>query len=151
MYKAIVRALLRHGISNLNEGDSSMLLKLAHPDFELAFPGENSWATMFRPTAPGRQRHVTHRGLGEATAFAERFVDTGVQFRIEDILVNGFPWNTRIAIRSHVFIPGTNGDDVYNNRAVLFLEVRWGRLVRWEDYEDTQRIAAWDDEHGADT
>ena len=39
--------------------------------------------------------------------------------------------------------PGDQGD-VYNNRAVLFLELRWGRLVRWEDYEDPERIAAWD-------
>jgi hypothetical protein len=28
--------------------------------------------------------------------------------------------------------------------AVLFLEIRWGRLIRWEDYEDTERITAWD-------
>jgi hypothetical protein len=112
---------------------------------ELAFPGENSWATMFRPQQPGRQRHVTHRGIDEATAFADRFVDEGIQFQIEDILVNGPPWNTRIALRVHDFVPGGDGEaDEYNNRAVLFLELRWERLVRWEDYEDTERAAAWD-------
>lgn len=36
-----------------------------------------------------------------------------------------------------------------NNRAVAFLELRWGRLVRWEDYEDTERVAAWDREQSA--
>src|SRR6185503_18588745 len=101
MYKASIRALLRHSINKLNGGDYSLMLKMAGPDFELAFPGENSWATMFRPVQPGRQRHVTHRGLDEAAAFADRFVAEGIQFQIEDILVNGPPWNTRIALRVH--------------------------------------------------
>jgi hypothetical protein len=77
-------------------------------------------------------------------AFSQRFVDRGIQFVIEDMLVNGPPWNTRIAIRVHVFIPANDGHDVYNNRAVAFLEARWGRLVKWEDYEDTERVAALD-------
>jgi ketosteroid isomerase-like protein len=145
MYKASIRALLRHSIDKLNSGDYSLILKMASPDFELAFPGGNSWATMFRPLRRGRHRHVTHRGVDEATAFADRFVDEGIQFQIEDILVNGPPWNTRIALRVHDFVPGDDeAADVYNNRAVLFLELRWGRLIRWEDYEDTERVAAWD-------
>jgi len=145
MYKATTRALLRYSIRKLNQGDYDLLLKMAHPEFELAFPGQNSWATMFRPQTISRQRHVTHRGLDEASAFADRFVAEQIQFQIEDILVNGPPWNMRIALRVHDFVPGPNGEsDVYNNRAVAFLELRWGRLLRWEDYEDTQRVAAWD-------
>ena len=145
MYKATIRALMRHSIQKLNSGDYSMMLKMASPGFTLAFPGENSWATMFRPARAGRDQHITHQGIDEARAFAERFVNEGVQFVIEDILVNGGPWNTRIALRVHDFVPATGGEqDVYNNRAVLFLEIRWGRLIRWEDYEDTERITAWD-------
>jgi ketosteroid isomerase-like protein len=145
MYKAAVRALMRHSIKRLNAGDYSLMLKLAHPDFELAFPGDNSWAAMFRPQVKGRERHGTHHGIDEATAFAERFVAERIQFRVEDILVNGPPWRTRIAVRAHNFIPGVDGGpDEYANRAVLFLDVRWGRLHGWEDYEDTERVAAWD-------
>lgn len=147
MYKASIRALLRHSIKRLNRGDRSLLLKMASPDFELAFPGDNSWSTMFRPHQRGRHRHVTHRGIDEASAFAERFVEEGIQLEIEDILVNGGPWNTRIALRAHDFVPGVDGGpDAYSNRAVLFLELRWGRVVRWEDYEDTERVSAWDRE-----
>ena len=109
MYKASIRALLRHSIDKLNHGDYSLLLKMASPDFELAFPGDNSWATMFRPLQRGRAPHVTHRGVDEAAAFAERFVDEGIQFEIEDILVNGPPWNTRIALRVRDFVPGDDG------------------------------------------
>ena len=145
MYKAAVRALMRRGIEKLNDGDFSMFLKIASPEFELAFPGDNSWARMFRELDKGRARHVTHRGISEGSAFGERFVAEGVQFEIEDILVNGPPWNTRIALRVQSYLPGSDdGPDEYNNRAVAMLDVRWGRLVRWEDYEDTERVAAWD-------
>jgi len=68
MYKAAVRALMRHSIRKLNSGDASLLVKMARPDLELAFPGDNSWSTMFRPLERGRQRHVTHRGIAEGTA-----------------------------------------------------------------------------------
>ncbi len=144
MYKMSIRALMRHGVKKLNHGDYSMLLKMASPDFELAFPGSNSWSTMFRPQQPGREVHVTHRGIDEAVAFADRFVGDGLQLEIEDILVNGPPWRTRIAVRACSYATGDDGRDVYNNRAVLFLETRWGRLHRWEDYEDTERVTAWD-------
>ncbi|MEO6570618.1 MAG: hypothetical protein ABIO83_03645, partial [Ilumatobacteraceae bacterium] len=123
MYKASVRALLRYSVKRLNAGDFGLLLKMASADFELAFPGDNSWSTMFRPHVTGRGRHVTHRGIDEASAFAERFVAQGIQFEIEDILVNGPPWDTRVAMRVHDFIAATDeSSDVYNNRAILFLE-----------------------------
>jgi ketosteroid isomerase-like protein len=145
MYKAIVRALVRQRIARLNAGDPAPLMAFAAPDVELVFPGDNSWASMFRPVVKGRARHATHRGVDECRAFAERFVANRIQFVIEDILVNGPPWNTRIALRVHDYIAREGGgDDVYNNRAVAFLEMRWGRVTRWEDYEDTERVAAWD-------
>jgi ketosteroid isomerase-like protein len=143
MYKAAVRALVRRGIGRLNNGDPEFLLKLASPDAQLMFPGDNSWASMHRPVQRGRHAHVTHRGIEECRSFAQRFVDERIQFHIEDILVNGPPWNTRVALRAHDYIQTADGDR-YNNRAVAFLEIRWGRLVRWEDYEDTERVAAWD-------
>jgi ketosteroid isomerase-like protein len=147
MIKALVRALTRRGIDRLNAGDPELLLRLARPDAVLAFPGANSWAAMFRPVEKGRVIHPTHRGVDECRAFAARFVDEGIQFVIEDILVNGPPWNMRVAIRAHDYLPGPDGDE-YNNRAVAFLELRWLRLVSWEDYEDTERVAAFDGRRG---
>jgi ketosteroid isomerase-like protein len=150
MYKLAVRALVRHGIRRLSQGDPSFLLRLAAPTAELTFPGDNSWAAMHRPVVKGRHRHVTHRGIDECRAFAERFVGADLRIEIEDILVNGGPWHTRAAVRAHDFVAGPRGDE-YNNRVVAFLEVRWGRLVSWEDYEDTERVAAWDRARAAAT
>ena len=144
MYKTVVRALVRHSLRRLNAGDARLLLRLARPDAAMVFPGDNSWASMFRPVERGRQPHVTHQGPVELAAFADRFVAEGIQIVVEDVLVNGGPWNTRVAIRAHDFIPGPDGADRYDNRFVDFLELAWGRLVRWEVYEDTERSAAWD-------
>ena len=140
MYKATVRAMVRRGLRELNEGDPSFLLRLAAPDAEICFPGDNSWSTMFRPVVRSGEPHVTHRGIDECRAFAGRFVEHGMRFRVEDILVNGPPWNCRVAVRAS----DRDRTGAYENRAVAFLELRWGRLRRWEDYEDTERVAAWD-------
>ncbi len=145
MYKATVRALVRRGIRELNEGDPTFLLKLASPDAELSFPGDNSWSRMFRPVVKGTERHVTHQGIDECRAFADRFAAEGLCLEIEDILVNGPPWRTRVAVRASDHSP----DRTYTNRAVAWLELRWGRLQHWEDYEDTERVAEWDRQRSA--
>ena len=144
MYKATVRALMRYSITKLNHGDASLLLRLARPEAVICFPGNNSWAAMYRPVVKNRAQHVTHDGIEECKGFADRFVDEGIQFEIEDILVNGPPWNTRVALRVQSFKPGRGATDDYNNRAIALLTTKWGRLVSWEDYEDTERGAAWD-------
>jgi hypothetical protein len=144
MYKATVRALIRYSVKRLNVGDARLLLKLAAPTVQLAFPGDNSWSTMFRPVTKGRACHYTHRGIDECTAFAQRFTEQRLQFSIEDILVNGPPWNTRIGLRVHSYVVGPGGNDEYNNRLVAFMQIRWARLVSWEDYEDTERVNEWD-------
>ena len=148
MYKAAVRKLVRLGIQRLNDGDPAMLLRMASPDVEFTFPGNNSWAAMFRPVEKGRGAHVTHRGREECRTFADRFVAERLHLEIEDILVNGPPWHLRVAVRAHDYQVGPDGRDQYNNRAIDFMEMRWGRIVRWELYEDSERSATWDEEFG---
>jgi ketosteroid isomerase-like protein len=140
MYKAMIRALFRRNVRQLNQGNYRPLLKMAAPDAELAFPGDNSWAAMFRPVERSHAQHTTHRGPAELEAFAQRFVEHGLAIEVDDILVNGPPWRTRICAR----VTDGTPDGVYANRVCLFVEARWGRIHRWEDYLDTERVAAWD-------
>ena len=48
-------------------------------------------------------------------------------------------------MRCHDWIPGDGGGDLYDNRAVMWVETRWGRIVEHEDYEDTERTLAYDE------
>lgn len=148
VYAAVVRHLIRRSIDKLNAGDPGALLAMASPDAVLRFPGASPTAARFRPVVKGRMPHDTHRGLEECRAFADAFVEQGIQFVLEDVLVAGPPWRTRVALRLHDFAPAADGSDDYTNRAVAFLELRWGRLVVWEDYEDTERTADWDRRRG---
>ena len=144
MYKAVVRWMIRRNITALNEGRPEPALAMFADDAELDFPGLNSWSRQFRRPTSGRYPFATHRGRDEIEAFIRRYVDHHIQMSIEDILVNGPPWNMRVAVRAHVWATASDGDDAYDNRAVLMMNTRWGRIQRQEDYEDTQRATEFD-------
>jgi len=145
MYKWAVRTMIRRNIQRLNGGDYGPALAMFAADATLSFPGDNSWARQHRDIDRGRAAFATHRGRSEIEAFLQRYVATGMQMVVEDVLVNGPPWRARAAVRAHVWSPDpAGGADRYCNRAVLFVDTRWGRIVAQEDYEDTERAAAFD-------
>jgi ketosteroid isomerase-like protein len=144
IYKAAVRMLIRRNIRSLNEGNYRPALAMFDQGAELTFPGDNSWARQFRVPQPGREAYPTHRGRAEIETFLSTYVDNRIQMEVEDILVDGPPWNTRVALRVHDWIEGADGTDVYANRAVLMVRTSWGKIVSQEDYEDSERAAALD-------
>lgn len=144
MYKLAVRLMVRRNIARLNRGEYRSTLDMFKPDATLRFPGDNSWSNMCRPTVKGREGFVTHRGRAELEQFLARYVEACIHMSVDDILVNGPPWNTRVAVRVHHWVSGADGSDVYANRAVLFATARWGKLIDQEDYEDTERVAEFD-------
>ena len=95
MYKAAVRWLVRRNIRLMSEGNYQPTLAMFAPDATLAFPGDNSWARMYREPHKSQEPFVTHRGRAEIEAFLQRFVAQGIVMHVDDILVNGPPWNTR--------------------------------------------------------
>jgi ketosteroid isomerase-like protein len=131
-YGAAVRAVLRRNVRHLMAGDPRPLLALYHPDVVMTFPGEHSWG-------------ATYRGKAEVEAFLRRFLDAGLRGELGAIWVGGPPWATRIALEfaDHAHDPGS-GERIYANDAVLVLRTRFGRVVREEVYEDTQKVAAFD-------
>ncbi len=145
MYKTIVRAMIERDIAALNEGDPTPLRRRAAPDAELCFPGDNSWSRQFRAVSKGRAASVTHRGTAELEAFARRFVAEHLRIDVEDVVIGGPPWRTRICVRATDGAVDGHGRCVYVNRLVAIIEARWGKIHRWEDYLDTERVRDWDD------
>jgi hypothetical protein len=145
MYKAAVRWMIRRNIERINSGEYESTLAMFGDGATLAFPGDNTWSNMIRPIQRGRDAHITHRGRHELEQFLRRYVEQGIHMVVDDILVNGPPWNTRAAVRVHHFVAGPDGTDVYANRAVLFVDTSWGKIRAQEDYEDTERVAAYDE------
>jgi ketosteroid isomerase-like protein len=126
MYKAAVRWMIRRNVAALRAGDPGPLLAGYADDAVLVFPGPSSWGGEYR-------------GKEAIAGFLQRFLDDGIIGEAHDILVNGPPWHTTIA----VFFTATARDDrgvlVYDNRAILFVRARWGKIVYQEDFEDTHK------------
>ena len=113
MYKWAVRRQIRRNIEALGRGDLAPLLRGYADDAVLVFPGASTWGG-------------EHRGKPAIEGFLHRFVAAGLSGRSEDILVNGPPWRTRIAV---VFVDrasDADGTEVYANRAVLYAVARAG-------------------------
>ena len=144
MYKATVRWMIRRNIRALDEGRYGPALAMFTDDAVLRFPGVNTWSSQFREPQLSREPFVTHRGRDEIEAFLQRYVGLGMQMEVEDILVNGPPWNARAVALVHHWAVGTDGEEIYNNRAALSVRTVWGKIRVQEDYEDTERVAAFD-------
>jgi ketosteroid isomerase-like protein len=144
MYKAAVRWMIRRNIKAMDEGRYQPALKMFAEDAELRFPGANSWSRMFREPRIGQAPYATHRGHDEIEAFLQRYVGFGMQMVVDDILVNGPPWNLRAVALVHHYALGPDGEDLYNNRAALAIRSSWGKIQVQEDFEDTERVSAFD-------
>jgi ketosteroid isomerase-like protein len=131
MYKWAIRRQIRRNVAALGAGDAGPVLAGYADDAVLVFPGESSWSG-------------EHRGKPAIEAFVRRFVAAGLVGTTHDILVNGPPWNTRVAVLFTDAATDGDGTIVYENRAVLFARIRWGKIVRQEDFEDTHKVEAFD-------
>jgi ketosteroid isomerase-like protein len=137
-YVAAVRAVLRRNVAALMAGDPKPLLAMYADDAELEFPGEHSWGPVYR-------------GRAEIEGFLRRFLAAGLRGEIVGAFVAGPPWATRIAILFDDWARDESGTKVYENRSVIVLTTRFGKVVRERVYEDTQKVAAFDEVLGEAT
>jgi ketosteroid isomerase-like protein len=144
MYKAAVRWMMKRNIAALNAGSYQPVLAMYTEDATLAFPGDNSWSRQIRSPQTGRRSQPTHRGRAEIEQFLQRYVEHGIQMEVEDILVNGPPWNMRAAAVVNDWILDDAGREIYANRAVMVVRARWGKIETHEDYEDCEAVSRYD-------
>ena len=115
----------------MSGGDIEPTLRLDAPDVHFRFPGDSSWAADFHSKA-------------ELRGWLERMVATGLHHDIDQVVLQGPPWRQTICLRGrdHLDVPAEGR--VYDNRYVIWGTIRWGRLVDYEVYEDTQASKALD-------
>jgi len=103
------------------------LLRSYANDVRFVFPGNNSSASGFR-----RKEAVA--------SWLRRFHDAGLKIHPHEIVVGGPPWNTSVCIGITDWATGADGDVIYENRAVLFGKIQWGKITFYEVYEDTEKV-----------
>jgi hypothetical protein len=132
VYHGLVRRRIRRTAAKARAGDLGPTLAMWADDGRFVFPGRNSWAADF-----GDKVHLAR--------WYERFVRVGLQLEPQEILVQGWPWNTTVAIHFTDHANDPKGEVVYANRGVLFAKVAWGKIRFGTVYEDTQKVAEFDE------
>ena len=120
-------------LARLNAGDYTSLLRSYHPDAVLTFTdGDHRWAGV-------------HRGRAAIERFLQNFTAAKIQGEIVEVLFAGPPWALTAMVRFDDGARGPDGQLLYENRTVLVVRTRWGRIVEHEDfYVDTGRIAEFE-------
>ena len=126
MYKAAVRWMIRRNVKALAAGDPGPLLAGYADDAVLVFPGRSTWSGEYR-------------GKPAIEGFLRRYLADGLVGQAHDIVVNGPPWRMTICVLFTVQAKSPDGAVIYDNRAVLFVRARWGKIVYQEDFEDTHK------------
>jgi ketosteroid isomerase-like protein len=125
MYRKILAARTRAVWRSINARDLDAPWKMAAEDMRFTFVG----ATPLGASFVGRDQFRAWLG-----AVVERFSD--ITFYLQEVIVSGWPWRTRIAVR--IAIAATLVDGArYENQAVQWLTLRWGRMIDDWVLEDT--------------
>lgn len=124
MFSWIGKRMLQRDMARLSAGDHGPLMRMYAKDVRFRFPGDSSWACDIE-------------GRDELERWLRRFVETGLEIRPDEVIVQGPPWRTALCVRGTDHLDTDDGR-VYENRYVIWGHMRWGRLTDYEVYEDTQ-------------
>ena len=120
-------------VAKLNAGDHSTLLDAYADDAVIHFnDGDHRWSGDWI-------------GKPSIDRFLQNFTAAKVQGEIKQIATSGPPWALTMWVRFDDHADGPDGARLYENRTVLVLRTRWGKVVDHEDfYVNTERITAFD-------
>lgn len=128
MYKTIVARQVRGIFAEINKGNyQAMIDGLANP-FDYRFLGDHPLS--------GRRTKPATMDLWWQRIF--RLLPNGT-FKIHHVVVQGNPFNTRIAVRSTISAPLPSGE-IYSNDVMQFMRLRLGKLTHVETMEDTAKF-----------
>jgi ketosteroid isomerase-like protein len=125
------KRVVDYQLGRLSAGDPRPVLWMDAPDVRMTFPGDSSWA-------------IDLHGRAEHERWLRRFTSAGIQICADEVIVKGFPWNMTMCARGRDHLTSADGELVYENRWVIWGRLSWGRLKRYEVYEDTQKTEAFD-------
>lgn len=128
MYRLIVAARVRRIFASLSAGDYEPMLHSLAPSFTYRFYGDH---------ALGGERH-TKEAMRVWWRRVFRLLPDA-RFETREVLVAGWPWDTRVA--TDMVIRATLPDGTrYENVFAQFVRLRWGRITEVRTLEDTQKL-----------
>lgn len=131
MFQMLARMMVRRSLRAHLRGDVEAVLKGYAKDVRFRFPGNNSWAGEFR-------------GIDEVRPWLERFYRLGLKLEVDEILIGGWPWNTKVAMHFTDRLHAADGTLVYENTGFIYARGAWGKIREYEVVEDTEKVARLD-------
>lgn len=130
MYAFLVRKTVEQAFESLNRGDYESVLKGVSPSITHTFSGAH---------ALGGTRH----SIEAMRQWFQRLymLSPQLSFTIKNIAVNGFPWDTTIAVEWVDSAKPADGSE-YVNEGVHIIKMQWGKVVYLHAYLDTQLTEA---------
>ncbi|GAB3822012.1 nuclear transport factor 2 family protein [Kribbella italica] len=125
MYHRFVAAQVRKAFAEITAGNWEAMVRGMAPEFTYRFYGDH---------ALSGERH-THDALRAWWRRAFRLMPE-TRFTVNDVLVAGWPWNTRVATAVTVDVGLVDGT-TYQNVVHQFLRMRWGKITEVRTLEDT--------------
>ncbi|MBM0275901.1 nuclear transport factor 2 family protein [Micromonospora tarensis] len=125
MYHRIVAAKVRAVFAEINKGNYEPMLASLAPEFSYRFYGSHALS--------GERRTAAAMRLWWERVF--RLIPDA-RFEVDEVIVAGGPWFTRIATVAHVSGPLPDGTR-YENTVNQILHMRWGKITKIRTLEDT--------------
>lgn len=130
MYQMIVRRIGLTAFESLNRGDTASLLAKMTSDVTHYFPGDH--------TLGGRRTNKV-----DVTRWFNRLTTLfpSMHFTVQGVASSGWPWDTMLAIEWTSHAPLPDGSS-YDNLGAHVIGLRWGKVVSFHAYMDSQTTAA---------
>jgi ketosteroid isomerase-like protein len=130
VYHSIVARKVRATFAQIADGNWEPMLSGMAPRFSYRFYGNS---------ALSGERH-TIDGLRRWWERSTKLLPNP-DFRVEDVIVAGWPWNTRIATRVRIHTVLADGS-AYDNVFMQNMSMRWARITEICTLEDTATLQA---------
>lgn len=128
MYHTIIKRISKGAFRDLSNRKTEPLLGRCAPDLRHTFAGEHALGGTRRSRAAFRDWLQRLYRL-----FPE------LEFTVRDVLAEGPPWNTRLALSWADRGRAADGEP-YENEGVHLLRLEWGQLVELNARLDTQHL-----------
>lgn len=130
MYHAIVRRRIRGAFANLSRGDWQASLENVAEDVHHVFPGD---------LPIGGERHSREAVARWFERLDRLFPEH--EFEVERVVARGWPWSTWVAVQWSARLTPQQGE-AYGNQGAHWIHLRWGKVVYFHAYLDTQLVAS---------
>jgi ketosteroid isomerase-like protein len=129
MYHTIVRRKLAQNFHELNQGNYESIVMQFSLNTHHLFAGD---------LALGGERHSRDSVRQWYARLFRVFPD--IHFTVRNIIIQGWPWHTSIAVQFRVDATLRDGQP-YSNEVAQFIQLKWGQIAYMRLYEDTQKLA----------